>query len=300
MKLAIHNGFPFHYEMFGYIIEYCITKGIKLDIYTLTMQENGWINFYMLVFPDIRFFDIQAYNPDNDYSKVILTTDYDATFQDRYFSQDWASEKYICINHSSKNNQPKIVNQIGTRFFPARPSLNFIIPVYPLIDIESKKQISKPRMICLGANCPKNMQIFEAIFPKFREMDIYCIDFFSRITASSFYSPYPNIKSIYALDTLELIKIMRESDYMYISEDPYKCKITESMSGAIPLAFNCLCQLIMPERMNEYFKLKSVITYDYKNPVVLSAPSVKGVDDEMKELMAHKYKVFDSYIFSNK
>jgi len=46
MNIAIFNSFHFHFEMFGYIIDYCNNKNIKLDIYTPMEIDLGWIVFY--------------------------------------------------------------------------------------------------------------------------------------------------------------------------------------------------------------------------------------------------------------
>ena len=57
------------------------------------------------------------------------------------------------------------------------------------------------------------------------------------------------------------IELLLRSSYVLITEDNPD-HLDKSISAAIPLAFNCLCNLIMPEKMNEYYKFKSVITYE--------------------------------------
>ena len=101
MKLAILNSFNFHYEIFGYIIDYCIKKNVRLDIYTVSDNDLGWLSFYIINFIPgndtnydfndqedklIRFYPINKYAINNDYDKVILTTDDDTNIPDEIFN----------------------------------------------------------------------------------------------------------------------------------------------------------------------------------------------------------------------
>ena len=49
-KIAIFNSFPFHYEMFGYIIYYCYLNRYSLTIYTEHVNVMGWFVFYNKLF----------------------------------------------------------------------------------------------------------------------------------------------------------------------------------------------------------------------------------------------------------
>ena len=67
MKLAIINTFNFHFEMFGHIIEYCLKKNIRIDIYSnfnddlglstiLLTESDIWIIclVYLSIFIDVN------------------------------------------------------------------------------------------------------------------------------------------------------------------------------------------------------------------------------------------------------
>jgi hypothetical protein len=100
MNIAIFNGFYFHFEMFGYIIDYCNKKNIKLDIYTPLNIDLGWIQFYkdILIKNDkIKFIEFTSFPAKNDYDKVILTTDDDKSIPDNIIT-----DKYICIEEIAK------------------------------------------------------------------------------------------------------------------------------------------------------------------------------------------------------
>ena len=87
MQFAIFNGFPFHYEMFGYVINYCRDNQHKLVIYTNESNNCGWINFYKDLFAGYHF-DIKATEPFEKersiYDIVFLLTD-----DDPYFKNEW-------------------------------------------------------------------------------------------------------------------------------------------------------------------------------------------------------------------
>ena len=118
MKLAILNSFNFHYEMFGYIIDYCIQKNIRLDIYTVSDNDLGWLSFYIIQYIPgndlnydfknqegklIQFYPINGYTINNDYDKVILTTD-----DDFNIPEEIMNDKFICIDHHMTNRRKNI------------------------------------------------------------------------------------------------------------------------------------------------------------------------------------------------
>ena len=55
MKVAIFNTFPFHYEMFGYIISFCNDRQYELTIYTVPNNHNKWLDFYKVLFVNFNF-----------------------------------------------------------------------------------------------------------------------------------------------------------------------------------------------------------------------------------------------------
>ena len=49
-NVAIFNSFYFHYEMFGYIIQYCKVNHFNLTIFTNFDNDLGWFDFYDSIF----------------------------------------------------------------------------------------------------------------------------------------------------------------------------------------------------------------------------------------------------------
>lgn len=87
MKVAVYNGFPFHYETIGHIVEYCKSRQYELDVYSKTENSWGWFDYY----------GIQPKSPEEytheGFDRVFILTDDDWTFP---VTPD---EKIICIEH---------------------------------------------------------------------------------------------------------------------------------------------------------------------------------------------------------
>ena len=285
--ICIVNNLPCHYEMFGYIIEYCVHRKIPVDIYTETKNNYGWIDFYkMNVSSLVTFYKISDYIPINNYSRIIFTTD------DDKFSDTWIiPEKSITIDHHSTMRRPQIKYHIGTRWFQARPHLDYILPAFRLLTLEEKKLISKPAVLCIGkANTSLEIKSFISLFPNFNSINFWFID---RAADSEKYKEYPNIHCVKEMNTGDMLDLCKKSHYIFISTTN-KDHFNTSMSASVPLGFSCLCQLLMPAEMNTNYKYKSVTTYTDK--IILKDPNFEAVDRELIEIQTHKFKVFDKYL----
>jgi GR25 family glycosyltransferase involved in LPS biosynthesis len=290
MNIAIYNGFYFHFEMFGYIIDYCNKKNIKLDIYTPLEIDLGWIKFYtdhLIKNNKINFIDVKSFPPMNDYDKIILTTDDDTSISDQIIT-----DKYICIDHYINLRRPVVLNHISTRYFPKRPNLDWIIPVYRLINIDEKIKITRNNVICIGRSCPQNIESFKNKFDNFDNTNFIFIDRHLH-NFQYIYEGYKNITCLNRLDTSDMIDLLKNSSYILITEENQD-HIDKSMSASIPLAFSCMCNLIMPEKMNEHYNFKSVITYSKK--ITLTEPNFKLINKELDELLNRRDTIFNKYI----
>lgn len=271
-KIAIFNGFNFHYEMFGYIIEYCFLRKIELDIYTKTDNNMGWLDFYIKAFPNVfRFLPLSSYQINNTYMKVILTTD------DDLFSNEICRENFICIDHYYKLRNELIKKHIGTRYFISRPELDWILPVYRQMDINTKKKIAKDNILFIGGTAK---EMINSEFVKNNKDKLNCI-FIDR--------------SINSLNTIEMIEILKESKYVFISAKTKSEHIDKSMSASIPLALNFLCTLILPKKMNDIYKFKSAIEYESELDIQFKH-NPKLVDKDLSLLLKHKMEIFDKYL----
>lgn len=298
-RFAIFNSFPFHYEMFGYIIEYCQARGGVIDIFTETANNIGWIQFYENKFPGaFRMFSYLLFNPINNYECVFLTTDDDPQFRD-----EWFNEKTLCIDHYYEVRRLYAGNRrVSTR--PFISGLDWVLPVYKMVDVEEKRSKMVPgQIVCIGSNCPKTIRHVDTMIRHAaglgENLMFICVERY--LTREVIDCCYPNVVFSSMVDTSEMLRIVVESEYVYISEND-GCYIKNKMSGVIPLAVSCLCKIIMPEEMNMCYQFGSAITYglltgdvpcayDYE-----SVDSMKVVCDEFEHQMRRKSTVFDKFV----
>ena len=167
MKIAIFNGFAFHYEMFGYLIDYF--KGAEIHLYTEQKNNMEWFRYYLSIFPKIfKLFHYTTFSP-SSYDIVVLLTDDDPDWR----HNNWVSPRTLCIDHHSTNRRPSIpeIRHIGTRFFNDRPTLSWCLPVFRMIDVSTKKNIVKrDTVMCIGNN------INEKLFTWGKDMKYILVD----------------------------------------------------------------------------------------------------------------------------
>ena len=276
--------------MIGYLIEYCVIKNIFLDVYTETVDNMDWLKFYLLTFPkkSFKLKKICDYTPTNDYTKVILLT-----HDDFHFKNEWINEKVICIDHNECNRREKINIHIGVRFFSIRPTLDWALQVYKIIDIKEKIRISNNNIVVIG----NNVRYFKPEYiTKIKNFEKYNFIFIDRYIDTYLDVKIRELKNITIhnkLSTVDMVKILKENSYVFLSD--IEDKKSEKISASIPLALNCLCTMIMPKGMNDYYKFKSAI--EYEDMIEIIEPTHEKVLEDLDYHINHKYEVFDKYIY---
>ena len=77
-KIGIFNSFPFHYEMFGFILNYAQNNNYKVDIFTNQINTLGWFDFYREKFNNFNIIDFNIFEGNtSDYFLYFLSTDDD-------------------------------------------------------------------------------------------------------------------------------------------------------------------------------------------------------------------------------
>lgn len=275
--------------MIGYLIEYCVSKNILLDIYTETFNNMDWIKFYLITFPknSFKLKKKEDYNPDNNYTKIILLTD-----DDFHFKDEWINDKVICIDHDKENRRKQINIHIGTRYYVNRPHLDWALQVYKLIDIKQKISISKKNIVIIG----NNLRYFNIEYiNRINNFDKYNFIFVDRYVDDYIDSRFKSLENIVIynqISTIGLMDLLKKSDYVFLSDIEDKKK--ERISASISLALNCLCTMIIPKDMNKYYNFKSVIEYEYD--INILEPDYDLVAEDLDYHIKHKFEVFDKYI----
>lgn len=287
MKIAVFNGLDCHYEMYGYIIDYCYNNKYELHIYNTYINEMGWIDFYKKKYPDyLKLFHTQYFNIVNDYDKIILITDDDPFFLDSWLK--YIDHKVICIDHYKDKRRFNISKHINVRYFPNRSTDDWVLPVFRLIDIEDKKRISKNNVILLG----KNVDSFD--IKKIVDYEKYNFILCARKIERKFVE-FKNVTCYEEISTEDMIDFLKISDYVLVTDT--NDHIAKSMSGCIPLALDCLCTLVMSEKMAKYYNLNSVITFN-DDKIKLTNVNYKKVDNDLKNYISKRDEIFDRYLFN--
>jgi hypothetical protein len=306
MNIAIYHGFTdIHYEMLGYFIEYMKYSNINFNIYALSTNKTGleWYNFYCKKFNLLlEWKNPSLFNP-YIYNFIILLTDDDLSFKNEWLVE-FGKEKVICIDHHCTiRREYEMLYRIGTRFFYNRPYLDWIIPCYYGITKNNKEiilnQSSKIKVLCIGVqNTPLDINFLKDLFDNFNEIEFH-------IAARIIQNKFENFLNIFIYEMCEtelLFEHVYTSQYILCINriDNYH-PASNSISGAIPIAFSYGCQLILPELWQKYYNFKSIISYKdnyvQKNgttKLILSKNiNLNNIYNELNELVLNRNIILD-------
>lgn len=324
MKILIINNFHFHYEMFGYIIDFCKKYNHHLDILTGETNSLGILSWYESFFkyPYLQFLkkiqtdtkDIQNEKGES-YDYIIYTTD-DDMWVDIINSIIDINEtniynKSICIEHSFQLRNPFCYHRIGIRNFIKR-NIDYVYPCYPVIDyFEKKKYLSKSNTINITiiARLDK-LKDLNTDYKKIMKLNkhilvnhiCYCEsenkEYYQQLIDKLFESigTSENIFFHHNLLYEDIDTILKYTHYVYIPEYKESCKYDKT-TGAIQLAFNYGCKIIFPEEgYKDAYQLSSPLEYISSPPVRLNKEPHKDVFDERNKLIKKRDNIFDNIL----
>lgn len=295
-NIAIFNSFNFHYEMFGYIIEYCKNNNYLLSIFTSLNNTLGWIDFYKNHFKPYNFEinQICEFELNRDKFDIIFVT----TDDDYVFKSEWITDKCISVNHINNIRRPEFKNNLGTRPF-IKISKEWALPCYSIFK-EKDKDISSNNDIniaLIGGLAEYNYNTINRLTSS-RTINLHII---SR-SAYKFHTVNVNKDKIKVtlydnMDTIKLIDFLKKCDYI-LTDTSYNLDHVSgiSMSGSIPLAFSTLTPLILSKGNNSMYNFKNVIEFDIetKDEILIekSHIDISGLEKE-REIIISK---FNNYI----
>ena len=268
-KIALYNSFNFHYEMYGYIINYCQTHNHELVIYTNHDINYNWLRFYKTLFTkySFRILDYTTFEKNKDtYDHIILATD-----DDRQFKNEWVNTKTICIDHISSNRRPQTPHHISTRPFNQQTN-DWALPCFPIINYSNKITNINEDVINIAIvggthslpNGQYNINVINRLNPgENKKIIIHAI---SRNINVSMFADIKNtieLKLYNNIDTYEMMKVLETCSYLLTDVDCSIGHITGgSMAGGVPLAFSNLVPLIISKGNNNIYNFKSAIEFD--------------------------------------
>ena len=276
MKLALFNGFTFHYEMFGYLIHYCTVMNHELTIYCHP-HDMRWLTFYYSMYTFVCK-DVSLFH--NNYDYIFLTTDDDPNYPGDV-------RKTICIDHYYKIRSPQYAKRITTRPFDDRP---YALPVYPIFN--DKKRIDEIVVAIIGGHTAK--YDIDTINRLVSDKPII-IKVVSRVAHIDLFQgcKFP-VECYKGISTFEMIDLVERSSYLLVDVTLPKTHTNESMSGSIPLAFSTLTPLIISKETNAYYKFKNCI--EYEDDIVLKEIDTSLLKAERDAMIQRNHSVLNELL----
>jgi len=297
MIVALFHGFAnFHYEMFGYLIEYFLDKNINFTIYShFNQTKNEWEEYYNNLFNIKLPWSFIGNFSHHKYKYVILITDDDILYltNQQYF-QSINKTKIITIDHSPTNRTPDVYKKISVRKFN---NYDYVLPVYKNIDFIYKKKLlnqsnKKNKIIVslIGASYVNSVEKLKKIFTNY---NLIQFNLFTRSYNNEFDSE-SNISVFKNCNTSLMMSMIAKSHYVLlnIEASQYKCN---QMSGSIPLAIGFLCKLIIPKSWVEYYEIINVLSYDDNTSIELTQNiNLKELEIERENILKKRNNLLNN------
>ena len=257
-EILVYNGFPFHYEMFGFILDFCNKYNIDVTIIN-KINDNSWLDVYRAKYKFNSLETLPPYDELNYYLFVLLLTDDDISFPDSYITRN-----VVCIDHMNKNRRPLIEYHIPIAPFNDIDN-TYAFPIFEYINYETKiesiKKNNRPIITFLGnSSIPHYLSDINAYISNISDFDIYIINRTINNTIN-----LPNIYLFENISAMEMFKLLTSTNYIcYIPNNTHN-SINQmqnlAISACLPLSFSTGCKLIIPKEINKFLKLKSAIEY---------------------------------------
>jgi len=309
-RIAIIQGFAdFHYEMIGYVLEYCLLRKQQNETdFDIFVTHSAISAKYEQLFNNIFETEISWKHVSSldheQYDVVILLTDDDKS----YSKIDSILEKVICIDHTNVIRRPgPLLARVGTRSFPKRDNTNdWALPVFIGLSIDEKTKFleannSKIHVCCIGvSNIPFHpIELYNWFGDSASQVEFHFVA--RTVHSKHMYRNCPNVHIYENCDPEVYFEVLRKSTYVLCAN----CDVDyeeDMMTGALPIAFTFGCKLILPPSWQRHFHFKSALTYDVNNKIDLTDKTHHTLDpifEEMIELLDHRNKTFDKYIFGS-
>lgn len=302
MKIAIFNGFCFHYETFGVFLYYCKLKGHSVTLYTEHSWAYNWFGFYNRYFDNffvMKHFGEFLEKEFNEYDVIILPTDDDFTFKDKFLSLPNADNKILTYDHEYYNRRPQIKYHVATRPYTKHfCDLPYVYNVYPVVSKEDKlktlqdqKEINITLIGGYAEDLVENMNKIK-VNNDISNIKIHFVnrnpnDAYTKLLNDTGFS----VEFHYSMDALDMFDLLKRSQYVLLVGLQHKFT---SCSGSVGLSFATGCTMLMTREYNQEYNFKSVVYFD-DMPVLQTVPNLDIVYDEQQEIISHNFETLDSF-----
>jgi hypothetical protein len=296
MNIAAFNGFPFHDEIFGYIIHYCKTNNHKLTIFCRTETQTDYLIFYKKHFKDYcftiidcRMFTYFKYN----YDSIFLLTDDDGNYN---LDDSYINSITIRIDHDYRIRNNDIQKYIAIRPFKTN-NRTWALPCFPIVLKQQKQDFLRNNNqinICiLGGNYGQYDTKIINRLTQLNSNNKICIHAMARtVNKDNFIGLDESRFKLYTYENLQtcaMVSILKVSNYILTDvskQDKYK---TDMMAGAIPFSFSTLTALILSKESNSHYEFKNVVEFSENDnePIFLQPIEIQMLEDERTNLISN-------------
>lgn len=269
-KIAIFNSFPFHYEIFGFILDYAKLHNYHVDIFNhsngINNNDLGWGLFYKHRFNNFTQLHSSDFKGDvENYKLFFVTTD-----DDPEFKKEWIKDNVICLNHYYKIRIDGFKHYFNIA--PFRESeLEYIYPCYNMYKSEDKKLDDEYiNVTVVGGRLNDqpfdiNRLMCKNVNKKLR-LNIITKNDWGGVNLHDVIKDKKTINDInycFNTDTKEMFDILKYTNYMLLTNTPNNDHNTcKSSSGSTQLSLSALGMPIICKTANEHLKLRNSIEFD--------------------------------------
>lgn len=290
--IAIYHGFPdIHYEMLGYLLEYCTNRKLDYTLYAHANNFHGWLDMYIERFPNMKLLPPTHLNPD-DHTVIVLVTDDDPTFKQEW--RETQKHKILYIHHFHVHRF-SCQHSIGTRFYPSMPHQAWAIPCWNVLGAQEKLALlsndATPHVALVGvSNVPASYEDLRHVFSNPDDIVFHVVNrtIHHKINA-------PNIVYHEGVSAKEMIDILGKCHFAACMEEVHRRE--HLLSAIVALAFGTKCALIMPTSWPAMYKLHSPVVYDQKIHISTDMFDVNRVDAEFCELTSQRDNLLDNFLY---
>ena len=308
MRIAIFNGFLFHYEMFGYLIDFCRKMKYDLTVYWGIGFDHGYEELYRRIFNDYPFeirsgreFLRMTAKQRSAFDIVFLITDDDYEFDK---TNEENNRRTICIEHSYKNRCPQLLNKIATRPFASEYLRDWALPCCPILKCSYKTLLllHDRNIIHIAIIGSTSGNYNTAVMNRIRYHDkLICFHVIGRDVERSQFAGLENLDRLNTyknIDTLYMLRVIDCCQFIltdHVLDDRYE---KEQMSGSIPMAFSMLVPLIISSQTNQYYKFENVIEFDKTDcsDIVLRDINIQLLESERDAMVLRNHDMLKKHI----
>ncbi len=304
MKIAIFNGFKFHYETFGVFL-YTLQKcGHTVTVFTNRGFETGWFGFYYNFFGDFfstKFYTDFTEEEFNNHDFVIVTTDDDGHFNEHFLTLPGGRNKVLAYDHHHTLRRPAIKHHVGTRPFTSvgRPELPYMYACYPITSFSEKLECftKNEKIIITLIGGPANIDKYFNYLKVNNDLSNVKFYFIRRWITDEIRKTLDsfdiNYECLIGIDTQHMFDILKHSQYVMFTDDGEHT--FNSSSGAIGLALSTGCTMLMPRVYNTDYKFKNAIYFE-DCPVLVKEPSLDVIFKERDEIINDSINTLNTFL----